>query len=45
MVWLFALGIIWFCLISDGFRRLVFWLLGLLAVGAVVLGLVMLSGH
>lgn len=36
MIWLFALGIIWFCLIHEGFRKVVFWIGGLsLGLGAM----------
>jgi hypothetical protein len=28
MIWIFALGIIWFCLVHEGFRKLIYWLLG-----------------
>jgi hypothetical protein len=35
MIWLFALGIIWLCLIHEGFRKLVFWIAGI-SVGIFV---------
>ena len=36
MAWIFALGIIWLCLIHDGFRKLCFWLGGLGIVGIMI---------
>jgi hypothetical protein len=43
MIWLFALGIIWFSIISPGFRKLVFWAGGIGAVLFIAFAF-MLSG-
>lgn len=40
MVWIFALGIIWLSLIHEGFRKVVFWALG---VGAGVLAFALIN--
>jgi hypothetical protein len=32
MVWIFALGVIGFCLMHKGFRKFVFWIAGLAAI-------------
>jgi len=29
MIWIFALGIIFLAVVNEGFRKLVFWLLGI----------------
>lgn len=36
MIWIFALGIIGFCLVHKGFRKAVFWLAGILVIGTVL---------
>ena len=35
MVWIFALGIIWLALVHEGFRKVVFWILGIAAVAVI----------
>lgn len=45
MIWIFALGIIWFCLIHDGFRRLSLILLASIASMAWAVILIAVMGH
>lgn len=42
MMWIFALGIIGFCLVHKGFRKVVFWLSGL---GVGVFGMIVLLAN
>jgi hypothetical protein len=38
MAWIFALGIIWLCVVHEGFRKLILWIGGItLTVVAVCL--------
>ena len=36
MIWLFALGIIWLAVVHEGFRKLLYWLLGLSGAGLAI---------
>lgn len=36
MPWIFAIAVIWFSIVSSGFRKLVFWLMGLGAAVIVI---------
>lgn len=40
MIWIFALGIIYFCLVHEGFRKVVFWIAG---IGATLFIIVMIG--
>jgi hypothetical protein len=40
MIWIFALGIIWLCVVHEGFRKVVFWIGG---IGAGLFVMVMIA--
>lgn len=44
MIWIFALGIIGFCIASRGFRKVIFWVGGI-ALGTAALYLIEIMVH